>query len=109
MRRAVHEALSPSAAPRYHEMEAEEAARLALALASDDSTANKAGRYAHHYSRFAASLILAITYDLPLRGVPDDAKIVETIDQIVRRMDRAFVPGAHFVEVWPTMLMIPAR
>jgi hypothetical protein len=109
MRRAVHEAFSPSAAPRYHAIEAEEAARLVLALTSDTSTTSKPGRYAHHFSRFAASLILAITYDKPLCGAADDEMTVKTIDQIVRRVERAFVPGAHFADVWSVMLIIPAR
>ncbi|KAI0030137.1 cytochrome P450 [Vararia minispora EC-137] len=95
MRRAVHEGFSPAASVRYYGMHAEEAARLALALAK-------------HYTRFTASLVLAITYDRP---VLSDAsrEMLARIEIIDRKIDRATAPGTHLVEFFPWMLMIPQK
>ncbi|KAI0030471.1 cytochrome P450 [Vararia minispora EC-137] len=108
MRRAVNEGFRPTAAVRYHAMETEEAARLALSLARDVD-ASAPGACARHYARYAASLALAIIYDRPVRDTVEDEAMATTIQDLITRLENDSAPGAHFVEFFPAMLAIPAR
>ncbi|KAI0031184.1 cytochrome P450, partial [Vararia minispora EC-137] len=100
MRRAVHEGFGPAASVRYYGMHAEEAARLALALASECANTQPTRDFGKHYTRFTASLVLAITYDRP---VLSDAsrEMLARIEIIDRKLDRAIAPGTHLVEFFP--------
>ncbi|KAI0027580.1 cytochrome P450 [Vararia minispora EC-137] len=101
MRRAVNEAFNVGVTGRYHGMEEEEAVRLALALTAEPS------RFIHLYERYAASLVMTITYDRPLRGSEkDDAIHKRTLVSNRRNVD-AVAPGAHLVEFFPWMLRLP--
>ncbi|KAI0027578.1 cytochrome P450 [Vararia minispora EC-137] len=107
-RRAVNEGFRPTAATRYYAMEAEEAARLALALAGD-ANISVPGGYAHHYNRYSASISFMINFDRAMRDSPEDRAMATTLDDIGGQLQRTAAPGAHFVEFFPAMLMIPAR
>jgi hypothetical protein len=103
MRRAAHEALNVIASTRYHDMQEEEACRLAVAISSTPD------RYYELYQAFAASHALSITYDRPVRGESGDAKLLETIHNIAHTLEAAAAPGAHPVELFPWMMNIPNR
>ncbi|KAI0027870.1 cytochrome P450 [Vararia minispora EC-137] len=107
MRRAVNEAFRPSAAAKYHTIEADKAAQLALALANDPH-ATVSGGYSHHYASYAASVVLAITYDLPVLNTGKDG-IIDTVEHIARDLARAAAPGTHLVDLFPWMLIMPVR
>jgi hypothetical protein len=102
MRRAVHEAFSPTAAVRYHDMQAEEAARLALSLASEPDITGFNKRYA----RFSESFLLAITYDLK---ADENEYLLNEVEAIDRRIDFSTTPGSYLVELLPWMMLIPVR
>ncbi|KAI0027577.1 cytochrome P450 [Vararia minispora EC-137] len=97
MRRAIHEGLRPAAAAQYHAMEAEEVTRLVLALANDKNASVRGG-YIHHYARYAASLVLAITYDRPVRDTAEDRAMAKVLDEILTQLEAATAPGSHLVE-----------
>ncbi|KAI0027579.1 cytochrome P450 [Vararia minispora EC-137] len=97
MRRAVNEGFRPMAAARYHAMETQEAARLALSLARDMNASTPVAR-AGHYARYAASLALAIIYDRPVRDTAEDEHMAATIQDLITHLESASAPGAHFVE-----------
>ncbi|KAI0026890.1 cytochrome P450 [Vararia minispora EC-137] len=107
MRRAVNEAFRPSAVGRYHTIEADKAAQLALALA-DNPHDTVSGGYSHHYASYAASVVLAITYDLPILNTGKGG-IIDTVERIARDLARASAPGTHLVDLFPRMLDIPDR
>ncbi|KAI0028825.1 cytochrome P450 [Vararia minispora EC-137] len=107
MRRAVHEAFRPSAAGNYYAIEGEEAARLALALANNKEAAT-AGSFSPLFVHFAASIILAITYDRPVRNA-EDAELVKTVKRMTLFLTKAAAPGSHLVDLFPWMLAIPDR
>ncbi|KAI0031587.1 cytochrome P450 [Vararia minispora EC-137] len=101
MRRAVNEAFNVGFTGRYHGMEAEEAIRLALALTAEPS------EFIRLYDRYAASLVMMITYDRPLHGSEKDDAIHERLHASNRRSVDAITPGAHLVEFFPWMLRLP--
>jgi hypothetical protein len=103
MRRAVNEAFNSTASKRYHVMQEEEAARLALALAKGYE------QFHHHYERYAASLVLTITYDRPLRDSAEDERLLSRCSAFPKTIAAAVAPGAYYVEFMPWMLHIPAR
>ncbi|KZV76252.1 cytochrome P450 [Peniophora sp. CONT] len=100
-RRAVHEGFSRSAVKRFHPALVEDAIRLALSLSHDPSEFRK------HYQHYACSTVLAVTYDRPLHGKPEDDSLRVQIDAIVRKLVAAASPGAHLVEIMPWMLWLP--
>ncbi|KAI0027748.1 cytochrome P450, partial [Vararia minispora EC-137] len=112
MRRGAHEAFKISAAARYHDMQAEEAARLALSIVSagKEDVVQELSALKSHFHRFASSLVLAITYDRPIRGEDpgSDQQILKGVEAYDAKAERAITPGAYLVEMLPWMLHIPS-
>ncbi|KAI0027868.1 cytochrome P450 [Vararia minispora EC-137] len=107
VRRAVQEAFRPSAAERYHALEAKEAARLAGALTADTPAALQ-GNHSRHFVHYVASTVLAITYDRAVRSAEDEAIVVE-VEHIAKVFAGATMTGAYLVDLFPWMLFIPGR
>lgn len=100
-RRVVHEGFNKSAASRFHDAEAEDAVRLALALVQEPND------FRALYHTYACSVVLSVTYDRPLRGGSDDDGLRARIDDFVKR-NQDSLQGAHYVEFMPWMLYLPS-
>ncbi|KAH9059541.1 cytochrome P450 [Lactarius vividus] len=62
-----------------------------------------------HIRRTTASIAMTITYDTPSSPiVSEQDPRVKAIDDIMARVTRATLPGAHLVELFPWMLHIPS-
>ncbi|KAI0034635.1 cytochrome P450 [Vararia minispora EC-137] len=102
MRRMANDGLKEAVSSKYHDMEREEAIYLTLALSKNPMESSRA------YHRFASSIVLAITYDRPLRGAKSDETVLRKVEDFSRLLHEKVVPGAHLVESFPWMLHIPA-
>lgn len=75
--------------------------RLATALIQDPSA------FRSLYHTYTCSVILAVTYDRPLRGGEEDDALCTRIDDFLKRDQAALRVGAHYVEIMPWMLYLP--
>ena len=101
-RRAAHESLTKVAVRDYHPILRKEAIILATAILETPDPAEK------HFQRFAASAIMSILYDYPTLENEHDKTLGE-IHAFIDRMSVAAAPGAHLVELFPWMMLIPER
>ena len=99
MRRGAHEGFNKSVAQNYHDIEATEAVLLALDILSAPEARDK------HYRRFAASVVMDVTYGFP----PLDKNEEMLVDGFSDEMRRALTPGAHLVELVPWLEYLPAQ
>ncbi|KZV67271.1 cytochrome P450 [Peniophora sp. CONT] len=102
MRKAAHEALNKGAAKDFMEYQTSEA--LLLARGMLQSSAN----WEKQMARATASMMMSCLYNESSISSEDDPRIRDVID-FVRRLGRASLPGAHWVEVIPWMRYIPSR
>lgn len=58
-------------------------------------------------SRSAASGLLGIVYGLPSLDSTDDP-LITRVDDFIRRLVRATLPGAFLVEIFPVMKRLPS-
>ncbi|KAI0256928.1 cytochrome P450 [Lactifluus subvellereus] len=101
-RRAAHEGLSKVAVRDYHPILHKEAILLASAILETPNAVEK------HFQRFAASAVMSILYDYPTLENEHDKTLTE-IHAFIDRMSVAAAPGAHLVELFPWMMLIPER
>jgi hypothetical protein len=102
MRRAAHEGLSKYVVESYKTAQFTEAVLLASGLLAQPAMMDD------HIRRSAASMIMSVTYDKPPIVSELDSS-VKAINDVVARLTRAALPGAHFVEFFPWMRYIPNR
>ncbi|KZV74589.1 cytochrome P450 [Peniophora sp. CONT] len=100
-RRAIHEGFNKSASMSFHGTLAEDAVRLAVSLEHDPKAFRK------YYYTFSCSVVLAVTYDLPLLGRPEDDTLLSRIEAFAARAKETTAPGAHYVELLPWMKHLP--
>ena len=86
----------------YHPILRKEATILASALLENPDTLEK------HFQRFAASAIMSVLYDYPTLENEHDKTLTE-IHAFIDRMLAAAALGAHLVESFPWMMLIPER
>ncbi|KAI0256923.1 cytochrome P450 [Lactifluus subvellereus] len=101
-RRAAHEALTKVVICDYHPILRKETTILASALLESPDALEK------HFQRFAASAIMSILYDYPTLENEHDKTLTE-IHAFIDRMSAAAAAGAHLVELFPLMMLIPER
>ncbi|KAI0256925.1 cytochrome P450 [Lactifluus subvellereus] len=101
-RRAAHEALTKVAVRDYHPILRKETTILASALLESPDALEK------HFQRFAASAIMSVLYDYPTLENEHDKTLTE-IHAFIDRMATAAALGAHLVELFPLMMLIPER
>ena len=86
----------------YYPTLQKEAILLASALLANPGAREK------HFKRATASATMSILYDYPTLETEND-KTLEEIHAFNDRGSEAAAPGAHFVEVFPWMMLIPDR
>ncbi|KAF5355241.1 hypothetical protein D9758_006004 [Tetrapyrgos nigripes] len=102
MRKAAHEGLNRSVVHRYQPGQANEAYVLAAGVLS------KPEEWFKHLRRNAASSVMSTVYDTPPLESEQDPS-VKRVNDFVARLATAGKPGAHLVEVFPSMMYIPRR
>ncbi|KAH8990403.1 cytochrome P450 [Lactarius hatsudake] len=100
MRKAIHEGLSIPGS--FKDPQLNEALLLTSGLLAQPATMD------NHLRRAAASVIMSITYGTPPIVSELDPGI-KAVNDFVARIERAALPGAHFVELLPWMRHIPSR
>jgi len=102
MRKAAHEGLHRRLVNKYHHTLAVEA----LLLARD--TLTEPDHWDKHLRRTAASAIMSVVYDSPRIESEHDTSVT-WINDMVGRLTRAAMPGAHLVEFMPFLQAVPSR
>lgn len=100
MRRAAHDGFNVRASATYQVLQEKESILLASHFLRDPA------RWGEHFGRSAASTVLSAVYGWPPIDTSADA-LVERIDALTKRAVNASAPGAHLVEILPSMLCLP--
>lgn len=101
MRRAAHDGFNARASTVYQPLQEKESALLASQLLLDPV------HWDEHIRRFTASLVMSVVYGWS----PTDSRVGAFIGKIYRTIGRivhACMPGACLVEIFPSMLHLPA-
>ena len=85
----------------FHAALTEDATWLITSLAQDPEA------FRQYYHTFACSIVLAVTYDRPLRGSVEDDMLRSRIEAFVARAQETTRPGAYYVELFPLMRYLP--
>ncbi|TFK67282.1 cytochrome P450 [Pluteus cervinus] len=101
LRKASHEPLKSQTVPMYHRPQEIEAAILV------ENLINRPELWAAEIKRSTASSIKAVIYGTPPIASIDDP-VVAFISEMGHRFSTAVMPGAYLVELFPTMLYLPA-
>jgi len=102
MRKAAHEGLHRRLVNKYHHTQAVEALLLAKGTLTEPDHWDK------HLRRTAASAIMSVVYDSPRIESEHDTSVT-WINDMVGRLTRAAMPGAHLVEFMPFLQAVPSR
>ncbi|KAA1472624.1 cytochrome P450 [Dentipellis sp. KUC8613] len=100
LRRALHAHLQPKVAATYEPLQMLNSKVLIRDILDDPS-----GHY-DHAKRYAASVILSLTYGKPSPSFKSDPDVV-LVTQCLMRLGAAIRPGAHLVEHLPWLQYIP--
>ncbi|KAF8555883.1 cytochrome P450 [Imleria badia] len=100
LRRAAHSHLQPKAAETYEEIQAETAKDVILDILNDPK------RYVQHAQRYAASVILRVTYGKTSPTSNDDPEMMR-IRQALTNFQIALRPGAYLVDRIPWLKYVP--
>ncbi|KIJ62870.1 hypothetical protein HYDPIDRAFT_176296 [Hydnomerulius pinastri MD-312] len=100
LRKAIHTHLQPKAAETYQEMQRENAREAIIDILNDPK------HHIEHAQRYAASVILRITYGKSTPTSNDDPE-VQRIHEGVEHFQYAVRPGAHLVDRLPFLKYIP--
>jgi hypothetical protein len=101
-RRASHEALTKLMVCDYHPTYRKEAIILASSILDNPKALTK------HLERASASATMSVLYDYPTLEDEHDKTLTE-IHAFINRMSAANALGAHLVEFFPWMMLIPER
>ncbi|KAF8217503.1 cytochrome P450 [Mycena galopus ATCC 62051] len=97
-RAAFHQMLQPRAVGGYEGMQLSESLRLLVDLVRGPND------YYHHFLRFPASLVFALSYGQPL---DDDGKDLAELQEIAIPFVKDITPGAHLVDSFPILDLLP--
>ncbi|KAH7922020.1 cytochrome P450 [Leucogyrophana mollusca] len=100
LRRAVHTHLQPKAAETYQSIQLENAQGVILDILDDPKN------HQLHARRYAASVILRITYGKSTPTSVNDQEVVR-IQNVARNLQAAILPGAYLVERIPLLRYFP--
>ncbi|KAH9921236.1 cytochrome P450 [Epithele typhae] len=100
LRAALHAALQPASAPRYERVQGKAARQFVRDVAEDPA------RFAEHARRYAATVILTVTYGKTTPTSYGDM-IVQEINRNAERLMKALVPGAYLVDSYPILKHVP--
>ncbi|KIJ65429.1 hypothetical protein HYDPIDRAFT_110496 [Hydnomerulius pinastri MD-312] len=100
LRKAVHTHLQPKAAEAYQDMQLDNAKDVIIDILNDPKN------HQEHAQRFAASVILRVTYGKSTATSNDDPEVVR-IHQVLEHFQEAMRPGAHLVDRLPILKYIP--
>ncbi|KAF7790535.1 hypothetical protein EIP86_001491 [Pleurotus ostreatoroseus] len=100
MRRAALEGFSSRAITAYHALQERHAAHFVRHMLEDPDS------WDDHVRRSAASIVLSVVYGWPPIDATADP-VVEKITEIIQRIARSILPGAHLVDLIPFMAYIP--
>jgi hypothetical protein len=102
MRKASNDGFNKNLVQRFHEKQMSEAVLLA------HDCLVKPARWAMHFRRVTASMIISVVYGFPAITSEQDHTI-EVINDFASRLARAALPGNYLVEFFPWMRHIPSR
>ncbi|KAH7922014.1 cytochrome P450 [Leucogyrophana mollusca] len=100
LRRAVHTHLQPKAAEMYQDIQTENARSVILDILDDPKN------HQLHARRYAASVILRITYGKSTPTLVNDQEVVR-INKVTRNFQSVVTPGAYLVERIPLLRYFP--
>ncbi|KAH7922011.1 cytochrome P450 [Leucogyrophana mollusca] len=100
LRRAVHTHLQPKAAETYESIQLEDAQSVMLDILDDPKN------HQRHAQRYAASVVLRITYGKSTPTSVNDQEVVR-IHQVARNALSVILPGAYLVERIPLLRYFP--
>jgi hypothetical protein len=109
--------LNIRAAEKYQRLQEVEAATMVVGMINDsDHWDDHLRRYFYYFSVLligliyssstAASSLLSAVYGCPPIESKDDPRVTR-INEVLNRLSRAALPGAHFVENFPVMKHLP--
>ncbi|KIJ11532.1 hypothetical protein PAXINDRAFT_84362 [Paxillus involutus ATCC 200175] len=100
LRKAIHTYLQPKAAETYQEIQRDAARDVILDILNDPK------RYIKHAQRYAASVILRLTYGKSTPTSSDDPEVLR-IQQVLRNLQATLRPGAYLVDRIPFLKHVP--
>ncbi|KAI0041483.1 cytochrome P450 [Auriscalpium vulgare] len=100
LRKALHSHLQPKAAAAYEPLQLLNARQLIRDILDDPQGHHE------HAKRYAASLILSLTYGKPSPSARSDPE-VHQLSQMLVRLGQALRPGAHLVDDLPFLRRLP--
>jgi hypothetical protein len=102
MRKAANEGFTKGSVKRFHEKQMAEAVFLGCDWLSEPV------KWDRHLRRAAVSVTASVVYGYPTIKSDQDPTI-EFVNDLIHRVTRAALPGAHLVEFFPWMRYIPSR
>ncbi|KAF8838138.1 cytochrome P450 [Paxillus ammoniavirescens] len=100
LRKAIHPYLQPKAAETYSEIQRHAARDVILDILNDPN------HHIKHAQRYAASVILRLTYGKSTPTSDDDPEVVR-IHEVVKNILAAMRPGAYLVDRIPLLKHVP--
>ncbi|KAG1797149.1 cytochrome P450 [Suillus variegatus] len=100
LRKAVHPHLQPKAAQEYQDMQRKNAMNFILDVLNDPTNHQK------HAKRYAASVILQVTYGKSTPTANADLEVVR-IHKVVEHFHATILPGAYLVDRVPLLRHLP--
>ncbi|KAF9221215.1 cytochrome P450 [Gyrodon lividus] len=100
LRRAIHTHFQPKAVESYRGVQFDSARNVIVDILNDPKN------HQAHVRRYAASVILRVTYGKSSPTSTNDPEVIR-IYQVLRNLQAAMRPGAHLVERVPLLKYIP--
>ncbi|KAH7923755.1 cytochrome P450 [Leucogyrophana mollusca] len=100
LRKAVHTHLQPKAAETYQSLQMENARNVILDILDDPK------HHQEHAERYAASVILRVTYGKSTPTANTDPEVVR-IHKVLEHFQLAMRPGAHLIDRIPILKHLP--
>lgn len=98
-RKIMHESLNTTAVAAYEPIQMKEATLTAKDIGQDP------GNFQRHFSRYAASTIMTITYDHPVRKLDDP--LVVAVNERLHTFGKWTSMGASMLDKYPLLMWIP--
>ncbi|KAI9566969.1 cytochrome P450, partial [Boletus coccyginus] len=99
-RRALHAAMQPKMAETYEHLQLRHAKNVLLDILDDPES------HQMHSRRFAASVIMEITYGKVTPTSYTDPEVL-AVNRCLKRFGRAMLPGAYLVDTFPILQYVP--
>jgi cytochrome P450 len=98
-RKIMHEALNNTVAVRYESIQEHEATLTAHFIGLDPSN------FQQHLSRYAASTIMTITYDYPVKSLDDP--LLQSVNDCLGNLGKWINPSASPLDSYPVLNYLP--